>query len=389
MKPSLIALQTLLSLGLIAAPKPDPCLDFQSSDDSLLNGCKYEGAYNSPANIDLSAGWDVYGNISYLYWYVNEDGLDLATTGSYITGVYEPISSQALEVTTVFQESNYTSGFKIGIGSDLHRDHWSVDLEYTYLRESTTASYSTPTAALDIPVYYFTGWVVPFYVSTGDMTGTGADRFNSKWSFNLDWLDLMFKRPYYQGRSLTVTPSAGLRASWIAQSLDISSPTGRSYEYVPYNLLSTTASHSWAIGPRGLVDIHWLIGRGFRFQGNFGGSLLFTQYTQLRHLDNGVSYSDDTSGASMVINNFNCLRPMAEGNLGIGWGRYFAKNEYHCDFSATYDFNYLWNQNMLRYVVNLNSQAYSPDHNGPAYGTGAALYDAYLHGLTLNARLDF
>ena len=69
---------------------------------------------------------------------------------------------------------------------------------------------------------------------------------------------------------------------------------------------------------------------------------------------------------------------MAECNLGIGWGRYLRQNQYHLDLSATYDFNFLWGQNILKYMVGLNG-----------FGRGVSPYDLLLYGLTINSRFDF
>jgi hypothetical protein len=337
-------------------------------------------AYNYPANITLDDGWDVYGDISYLLWYPRQEGMDLAATGrSYDSDSFWAPSVENGSI--VFQDTNYTSGFRIGVGANLNVDDWAVDLEYTYLRQNTETSSGSATGLApgvsDVPLFNLSGW----FCLTNYGSGATAPSFNSKWTLGLDWLDLMFKRSSYQGRRLVVESSAGLRTSWIRQKLSVFAPSLSDLEDgSTVNANSANYSNSWAIGPRGLVSGHWLIGQGFRFQGNMGGSLLFTQFTGVTHREPTLYDGSTPLGAiGFGIKNYNTLRPMVEANLGIGWGRYFFQKQYHIDFSATYDFNYLWAQNMMRYIIGVNRQSGSLGYAG----------DLVLHGLDIKARFDF
>jgi hypothetical protein len=347
---------------------------FQRGDEpieTMAMNCKYPAAYNQAGNVQLDCAWDVYADVSYLYWFIYQEGLDLATTGEYLTDLIYATGSGGYPV---FQEANYTSGFKVGLGWNLNVDDWVLDAEYTYLRQSTTTDRTAPESsdAGFLGIFNFTGWFFDDYYGQS-LVGTSL---KSKWKFGLDWADLVLKRPFYLGRRLIATPSFGLRASWIRQELDV---TGFDtfYEDIPEGtVVSKNSSHSWGIGPRGLIDLHWLIGMGVRVQGNFGGSLLFTQFTKTTH--SAQNYDEDIGGAPFTIRNYNCIRPMTEANLGLGWGSYFARNRYHWDLSATYDFNFLWGQNMLKYMVNLNG-----------FGRGTSPNDLLMHGLTVRSRFDF
>jgi hypothetical protein len=78
------------------------------------------------------------------------------------------------------------------------------------------------------------------------------------------------------------------------------------------------------------------------------------------------------------MHDYTCLRPMLEANLGLGWGMYLAKNRYHIDLSATYDFNYLFSQNMMRVLNDIN-----------LLGSSGNGLDLSLQGLTLSAAFHF
>ncbi|MBS0625814.1 MAG: hypothetical protein JSS32_07180 [Verrucomicrobia bacterium] len=367
---------------------PDPCPCFMRGDDPIEGmpmTCKYPAAFNHPANVKVEGCWDVYADVSYLYWFSEEEGLDLGTYAVMTTGA-QVIDQPNTKGFVLLQDTKYNSAFKAGIGCNLNVDDWVADLEYTYYRNHTTTSSTAPTSTLGTGVYYLNGWF--FQKNTGNAAGIGsqgaaASALTSKWRMNLDWIDLTFKRPFYQGRRLTVTPSAGLRASWIRQSVSIAANVTNmnTTPLTQNNVHSHNRSYSWGIGPRMLMDAHWLVGAGFRFQGSAGGSLLFTQYTKITHQEDQMPTAAGTLRypVSFSVHDYNVLRPMLEANLGIGWGSYFSRNSYHFDFSATYDFNYLWSQNMIRYMLEMNGNV----------GNAAAPLDLFLHGLTLKARFDF
>jgi hypothetical protein len=390
MKKLAFAFQLLACCNLIAAqPKHskdssnekhahNSCTGFERGDDFLpmnSTNCAASAAYSFPANVEVDSSWDLYTDVSYIYWYVGEDSMDLAVSGirNGVIG-FLPSGKNGF---VAFQEFNYTSGFKVGLGANLTIDDWVADLEYTYLRQETRTSNTAPLSGLggSYPgTFAFTNWFSQNQYGSAIL----APAFTSKWNFGLDWIDLTFNRPFYQGTRLVVTPSAGLRASWIRQSLKINAPNAALGYDEPDPLPDTSInhSHSWGIGPRSVVDAHWIMGGGFRFQGNIGGSILFTQFTKVSHSELAVTGNDFPIAYSLT--NYNCLRPMAEGNLGIGWGSYFCQNGYHFDLSATYDFNYLWGQNMMKYLVEVNGV--------PLSGTADAIF---LHGLTAKARFDF
>ena len=105
-----------------------------------------------------------------------------------------------------------------------------------------------------------------------------------------------------------------------------------------------------------------------------GASLLFTQYTHVQHSEDAITL---TYPVSYSFKNYNCLRPMAEMDLGLGWMHTF-NNSFALDINVTYDFNYLWGQNMMRTLNDLN-----------IIGVNAASNDLYLHGLTVSAGFGF
>jgi hypothetical protein len=119
------------------------------------------------------------------------------------------------------------------------------------------------------------------------------------------------------------------------------------------------------------ANTRWLLGSGFRVEGIADAAVLYTRYTKIsqKQIVASTSYSS--------FKNLSALRPMAELGVGLGWGTYIGCQDFYFDVSARYDFNVLWDQNVMVGFVNAMN-------NIP--GTSGNLY---MHGLTLNVRFDF
>lgn len=228
------------------------------------------GVYSCPANINLDGGWDVYADVSYLYWYAKQEGFSIAALGyDFQTSSWFPAASG-----NVFsQNGEYSSGFKVSIGGNLNVDEWAVDLSYSYLRNSSltqTGIATGPTGT--VPAFNITSW----YPVTWYGGQTVASEITSEWKTHVDWLDLQFSRSCYQGQRLIMTPSAGIRASWIRQQLHLTAEdVFNRYigDDIPVQFKGANYSNSWAIGPRGWLGSSWLLGAGIRLQGGLGASL--------------------------------------------------------------------------------------------------------------------
>jgi hypothetical protein len=345
-------------------------LKFDRGDQTLSPNTP--SAYNFPASVKLKDSWHLFTTASYICWFAGEGGLDLATTAAYLSGTNTVIPSNR-EAKTIFQDFEYGSGFKVGLGGSLCCDNWILRADYTRMHQLTEKSKSAPESEIGVGALWLTDW---FFQVSPQQQGIAASDLCSKWHLELDWLDLSLERPLYSGRKLTLTPFMGLRTSWIEQSVHINVRNALNVSPPTATLHSRNHLESWGIGPRAGIDAHFLLGLGFRIQGEVGGSLLYTQFSKVCHSED--PFTADSTEVAFAMHDFNCVRPMMEANLGLGWGTYLAKQRYHLDFSATYDFNYLWSQNMLRVLNDLQ-----------IIGTNAAANDLYLHGATLTACFNF
>ncbi len=376
--PILLAASTLCAST--NASNPCQCLEQGLGLDSAPK-C-YTAAYNAPAAISIKNGWDFNAFASFIYWHVSQEAM---TTASIISFNEPSINTTQARALPSFE---YQPGFKIGLGFDTNYDDWTSWIEYTWLHQSTS---HTNTASTDNPFRsspWFISWIqtlsIPSQPYITSLLLNSITEIHSEWKMHLDQLDAAFSRPFYQGSQITISPYAGLRALWIRQNLNLTFPNRPNIMLPPEPLisLSKNQSHSWAIGPMLGTLGHSMLGMGFRFEGKAGASLLYTQYTKIKNHQEVLYPIDNTGDIGSASNtscthNENTLRPTAELGLGLGWGSYLDNQNYYFDFSARYDFNILWNQNMMINFVN--------SING-IEGTSGNLY---LHGLTLSSRFDF
>ena len=366
--------------------------DMQQMQGEPLPATSFSAGYNTPAVIDVnhkdigmsSESIRMFVDGAFTYWYAGEDGLDLATSAALNSGsLYYGQNAQTLS-----QSSSYKPGFKVALG--IIGDHeWSAKAEYTWYRgtnqtsstlSGTTLTAGTPTstAASGTSVWAVDDW---FLQSSSTGQALSGSTVSSSWHLAMDIADAVFSRPFYTGRAVTVSPFAGLRSAWIRQSMTVNltedpSIFGGSISTQP--IQSRNSSNSWSIGAIMGCESKWLLPMGFRFQGDASASLLYTQYTSIKHSEDVAATTFNAIPYTISITNYNTVRPMADLGLGMGWGKYLGDGDYHLDFSADYSFMVFWSQNMFRKLI---------DHN--LSGTGSTPGDLFLHGLTITARFDF
>jgi len=352
---AILAASSVMSAQPMPASKQAPCCFEQGYE--ICND-KYPAAYNAPARIDVQCSWDIFATASFIYWHVDQEAMELAVPA--ITDVVTLMQGEYL-----VQDFDYKPGFKVGLGVNFGHDNWVGFVEYTWLHQTTDTGTSTVPSDADY-------WnVASWFNDPLEPTTVG-----SKWRMNMDLLDATLSRPFYQGRKLIILPFGGLRGAWIRQNMKVQAVVPPAGEQIPAeNMLSRNHSHNWAVGPRAGLKAHWLLGCGFRFEGDAAASLLYTRFTKVTHVEsvNGVT------GAFSSFKDYGTVRPMADMGVGIGWGSYFDRQNYHFDLLATYDFNVMWGQNMLPKASSVAA----------IYGDNSEAADLHLHGLTVTARFDF
>lgn len=342
---------------------------------------QYHAGYNAPGEINVEKSWSpqIFSNLSFLYYYATQGGMDLADSAA-LTLDRLGVNYEIVSVTNsrcLVQDYAFKPGFKVGLGAGYNDSFLSAN--YTWIRQTTHTSKNAPTPSPNLGegVWILNNWFQQLSPASQTMA---TNHISSTWHLGVDIGDLLLSHAFYQGTALIAKPFIGLRGAWIRQRIKvgldvlpnvIANPTSPT-------IYSKNFSNSWAIGPRVGLDASYLLGMGIRFEGSMAASILVTQYTKVRHREDVASASTVPSVLGAKISKYNSLRPEADLSLGLGWGRYLHKGRYHFDLSANYDFLIFFEQNMIRKLLDQTISGVSP-----------AVSNLYFQGLNISARFDF
>lgn len=341
----------------ICPPCEEPCCT-----DTVKIGEPCNCAYNAPARIDPACGLDMWLTGTFIYWEAREKGLDLG---------YH-FSSNNFK--TINMDFDYKPGFKAGLGFSICGDDWTVYLEYTRLESENKRSIDISNYFNSSSNYLATIWLAAV---TDDGSSTTYNILSSKWKLDYNTLDFELGRPFYLGKKLIFKPYCGLRGGWINQKYDLLG--GHDYLSGAFTKsYSINKQDSWIIGPRGGLDADWLIGCNFRIFGSFAGSLNYQKFEnslkEVTPVQTGITNETIIKSEDDV----SYVTPNIESGLGIGYGTYFCCDKWYFDLALSYDFQYYWNQNMMRHLI-----------DGEYYLIDGCAGDLMLQGLTIKVELDF
>ena len=313
--------------------------------------------YNYPAQVDTKNGWDTFVTASFLYWNVFQEGMEM--------GSFRSIDISDNSPTGILEfPDEYKAGFKVGFGWNTPFDDWTLSAEYTWFHHKLHQT--QPKDLVLTPNFY------SFNITNG---------FH-KWMIDLDMVDIVLSRSFYQGKNLILIPSFGLKGVFLDQKYTvkgISQNVSTSFFGQERSGYGKTAS--WAVGPSLGLEGRFLLGKGFRLEGALSGALTFTRYNGFRYF----SQSDSTEypDANIRGSDENRVRAIGDAEAGFGWGMYLCNQRYHIDFSATYEFQVFWNQNMMSWFANRVTNASKSTTNASSPG------NLYFQGLTVSGTFDF
>jgi hypothetical protein len=340
----------------------------------------YSGGYNVPANISLnpplSGALNCLGvEATFLYLNAKEEGLDLASSASMVQVEDASFATTYTGNGQILkQSSQYKPAFNVGISAGFGT--WSLEGEYTWIRQTTHTSKDAPNTSFGIPVWNANDW---FQQMSSRGQRLAATHVFSKWHLAIDMADLYVKRAAYNGRHLILSPFAGLRALWIRQGLAIDfTEQARTRAYLSAQpIQSYNHSNSWGLGPRIGLEGAWLLGAGLRLETDVTASLLGTKYTKIFHSEEAASTGQIPSQLTFSMNDYTALRTVLEMGLGLGFGSYICGQKYFIDLFASYDFSAYYSQNMMRRLMD---QVVAGTSSGS---------DLYLQGFSFKASFKF
>jgi len=308
----------------------------------------------------MEESWVSYNAwINFLYWQPLEDNIEPAGFKENVTdiGFSGPTNSGFV----VNMGTNFKPGFQMGFGTNL--DYGEVDLSAEYTRFYST-NHQEASNNQYIPMQLDPGTLFTFLNGITNATGgiglAAPFSYDETWDLKMNIADLELGSWSHKRKFIETHPFVGLRGAWIDQTLDV--------EYVANFVNSgeqvgTTGAmvktKSWAIGPRGGIATNVKLGKGFKFYAVGAGDLLYTNYKW-----HGQSFAlVPSAGLSDVgpVNwksdstqsNISTLRSHFDLDLGFRWGICFNDRKSRFEFSAGYEMQVFFDQNMFRHFTTM------------------------------------
>jgi hypothetical protein len=345
-----------LSPCIKARPAPsDPCQScpkpVMRDQGYSIHDC-YKAAYNAPARIDVKCCWDFFLSADFIYWEAREKGLEL--------GTFEYHVATKTPGNVVNLDWKYQPGFKVSLGYNSESDDWTFYAQYTFFHNMIFKELDQANLSSVISPWLL---VPPF-----------ARKVLAEWKRDFDILDFECGRAFYLGKRVTIQPFFGTRAYFFQQKYTFSAAS------LANTIENFSSAKSWAIGGRAGIDTRWILGYGFRIFANTASDLVYQNFkTKISNFVNHLTHFTYIDNSGYIVPNF-------ELALGLGWGSYFNGSKYHFDITAGYEFQYFWNQNMMRRLK--DSAPNEQEEGKPLIADGEA-GGLMLHGLTFTARFDF
>jgi hypothetical protein len=360
-------------------PLPDQKIMKSKRCEDPANKCSnpnevFPRAYSGSAAIMTRDSWDLNVGASFIYWYASQDDMDIAVQGPTAT----------VGGSVLYQNFGFNPGFKVNAGWDTSFDGWCVEAQYTWLHQEQNTGSEVAPAGGGLPPA--TGYWSTTNWFDYNWLGDHFSEAKSTWKLRFNMVDLMLGRPYYHGHHLTVSPTGGLRLLFIGQYMNVNMTGGLLTGGSPNpsgGASATSNNHqsSWAVGPMAGLSAHWNFWKAIRFEGKLGGSVLYTDWSTIKHTETTTVASGAQATSVSSSDSLSTVRPTIDMGIGIGAGGYLYDCKYFLDFVARYDFSVFFKQNMMRYYTAVLLEGLSA---GPA-----DIGDLMFQGLTLDFNFNF
>lgn len=349
-----------LASTLLAA---DPCL---LAPAYLPVNRRCQSPENCLENVQMYAWFD------FLYWEGTERGLEFATQNRGTTF--------AQDLRFCEPDFDFNPAFRMGTGTHLSHDSW--DLEAAWTRYYThTFDYANGKI--------FSIWTCAAAFQGNQFLAIWQDA-HAKWNLHANIIDLSLKHRLCLTPALSFEPAIGMKFALLQQRYKALYENGNSAFTSSGNqgeliqFISSSISmynRSLNVGPSASITTRWNLWNSFDFLGTLSGSLLAARFSIKRiesdaSIMNGLQYDSIRERRTLWT-----LRPQAGATFGIGWTECHCrkKSVIYYGFSASYEAQVFWKQNMLyRFIDYTNAAMIAPTQGS-----------LFLHGLTLDGFVDF
>jgi hypothetical protein len=312
---------------------------------------------------------DFYCSFDFLYWEGTERGLEFALHNSQ--------SSFQQQIHIHEPDFNFQPAFRIGVGMHLPHDNWDLEFGYTRFYNQTEDHANAGTL----------GGIQAVWTSSTAFQGNNYRTLwqdaDAKWKMHAHFFDLILKHRLCMSSAITLEPSFGLKMALLQQRFVVDYENGNAA--TPFQFISShiaMKNRSFNLGPTTTLSTRWNVWDHFDFLGSLSGSLLASHFTvgrnELDVMSSAVAFFHDSVREG---DEYWAFRPEAAVTFGFGWSDCICRKAsvIHYGFSAVYEAQVWWKQNMLfRFIDQTNTGMIAPTQG-----------DLFFHGLTIDAFVDF
>ncbi|MFA6118723.1 MAG: Lpg1974 family pore-forming outer membrane protein [Parachlamydiales bacterium] len=307
-------------------------------------------AYNQSAAIDVCNCWDFYVTGTFLWVQPIQEQMEFAAT----TNADGATSYHKMDF-------EWKPAFKVGLGYNFQYDKWDGFVEYT--RINSEMHHNAKLGDNVSPVAGF--WLLT------QTNPNPVDEIKNKWNLDFNTFDFNLGRAFWNGTKLSFRCNYGFKAGWIDQKIN--------QEEIATAAATTISgdfkSDSWLIGPRVGICSSWNLGEGFRLFGNGAASVFYQKFHKISW--NEPLISDTSASFGSGSESYGVINSALEAMVGLGYGTYFDRNNWHFDLMLGYEAQLFFDQNAARHIEQLKNLNVTKPGN------------LMFHGLNITARLDF
>lgn len=363
---------SLTTLPLLLAAVAPLCADSTGNKKTNTQSMQTTQPTNqiTPSANPMVTHWcDPYLTADFIWWRVEQDGMNFATSGT------EPLAQDSVTLVNAGKghvahpRFKYEPGFKVGFGVKFRHDGWDMYANYTWLRtdfgDTKKSLHAKTTSGIAATTELFGTLGVALPSVTHEAEG--------KWSLHFNALDIELGRNYWISQWLTLRPHFGMKFSWLDQDYHVE------YEGIstPTFDVSIDASNvrihndidQFGVGLRTGLDTAWYLWKKWCIFGEFAVSALWNDFD--------VKRKDTTQTAIGSFTTLNTkfdshsVSAVIEIALGLRFETTFHNDDYLFMLQAGWEEQIWFNQN----------QFFNPLSQSPQ--------DLTFEGLTIKAGFDF
>jgi hypothetical protein len=345
---------SLTMFSLLCAAISPLCADAMGNKHSKANANNKQmsttqpmNQITPPANPMVTHGADPYITADFIWWRMQEDGLDYS-----FGGVSPAVGTDASKGYVHQPRFRYEPGFKVGFGLKFKHDGWDFYGNYTWLHTNfeDTEKTSHPSTNSSLLSNY---QVIGAANAQGPAFAIIGDKAKAEWAMHLNVLDLELGRNYWISQWLTLRPHFGMKFSWNDQDYNVkydglSSTSPAASQLTNANIKLDNDLDQWAVGLRTGLDAAWYMWKKWCIFGEFAISAIWNDF-DIKRKDTVQTATTEYVGLN-IKRSSHSVTEVLELALGLRFETAFHNDDYLFMLQAGWEEQIWFDQNQFFFI---------------------------------------